>query len=88
MITQEKMEVGKAIVAFIEEYRKQNSFIKLTCFQYRVIWDEIIPSIQYKEVLLKISDISCIKGTDKDEMEIFLNNGEKFYIKKKNIKKN
>ena len=85
IITQEEIEAMKAIIAFNDNYRKKNSFVKLMTFKYFMEWNEA-PSVQYDEVLLKISDISYIKGIDKNDMEIFLSSGKKFFISKKEYK--
>lgn len=77
------MDTMRAIISFSKEYRRQNSFVKLTTIlKHCTLANEILGTEQ-KEILLRISDISYIKETDKDEVGIFLNNDKRFFISKK-----
>lgn len=86
MMTQIEMDTMRAIISFSKEYRRQNSFVKLTTIlKHCTLADEIL-STEQKEILLRVSDISYIKETDKDEMCIYLNNDKRFFISKKEYK--
>lgn len=86
MITQKEIEAMRAIVAFGKEYLRQNSFVKITTIQKNYTLCGDIHSTEKKEVLLRVSDISYIKETDKDEVCIYLNNDKRFFISKKEYK--
>ena len=83
MMTQIEMDTMRAIISFSKEYRRQNSFVKLTTIlKHRTLADEILGTEQ-REILLRVSDISYIKETDENEMGVYLNNDKRFFISKK-----
>ena len=83
MTTQREIEAMRAMIAFSKEYRRQNSFVKITTIQNNYTLCGDIHSTEKKEVLLRVSDISYIKETDKkNEMAVYLHN-DKFLISRK-----
>ena len=83
MMTQIEMDTMRAIISFSKEYRRQNSFVKITTIQKNYTLCGDIHSTEKKEVLLRVSDISYIKETDKkNEMGVYLHN-DKFLISRK-----
>lgn len=88
MMTQIEMDTMRAIISFSKEYRRQNSFVKLITIQKTFATTNFISAgdvqnVCFKEVLLRVSDISYIKETDEDEMVVYLNNDKRFFISKK-----
>lgn len=77
------MDTMRAIISFSKEYRRQNSFVKLTTtLKHCTLADEILGTEQ-KEILLRVSDISYIKETDENEMGVYLKNDKRFFLSKK-----